>query len=164
MCEKYTKNYISLNSSPGQIGGFGLHDAAYIEAFPTPGEYAVMPAMGFSYGVPVEAIIVAEPIVIPTGVPFTPIGTAIAVGDAPPVVAEALVIDGWVDIPMAAPIEQPVIPEGYVLVSAEDSAAPVGEEDDGDDDDDGDLNGDDDDDGDEDKEEEEDDNGDEVEA
>lgn len=77
----YTERRISLNSHPGLIGGFGLNDAEYEAANPTPGEWTTPPAMGFNYGFDAAAataaaagtpVTFAVPVAAPVGKPFTP--------------------------------------------------------------------------------------------
>jgi len=80
----YTERRISLNSHTGLIGGFGLNDAEYEAANPTPGEWTTPPAMGFNYGFDAAAataaaagtpVTFAVPVAAPIGKPFTPMFT-----------------------------------------------------------------------------------------
>jgi hypothetical protein len=128
-CKTYCKKHISLDSMGGGVYGFGKNDVEYEAEFPTPGEWAQPPPMGFSYGLVLEALPIAVPMAQPVGQPFTPMATP---------VFEA--------IPMAEPIAMPAIPVGTVLpvgdgamaiAEPEEGGESGGELTDGDDDDDG---------------------------
>jgi len=111
VCSGYCHSHISLDSHPGQFGGFGPTDAEFEQMCPTPN--LGQPAAGFSYGVTAEAIPMAMPVV--TAVPFTPIPTATPVFAAIPVAVPLQtppigVETAYDPIPMATPVVAQLAP------------------------------------------------------
>ena len=68
VCSEYTHSEISVDSFNGQYGGFGPTDAEFQSMFPTQG--IKQPAAGFAFGVAVEALPMAIPIIEPTIIPM----------------------------------------------------------------------------------------------
>jgi len=135
----YCKKNMSLNTFAGEVGGFGLNDEQYLAAWPLPEAAVAVPAMGYSYGVQLDTLPMAAPVV--TGTPMTYV--------APVATPVAWSVPAFEPIPMAVPIALPVIAEGVVLpaedgandaswaADGDDEADPDGGDDDGGADDDG---------------------------
>jgi hypothetical protein len=132
-CAKKTQSYISLDSHPGLVSGFGMNKDEYKCAFPTHGEM-VMPPMGFAYGVPMETLQFATPVAVPVGTPFTPMAVPVGgavpmaqpqmatpVGGGPPMAVPV----GWQPVQMAEPVVMPSVTAVPVAVVADAAVAPM---------------------------------------
>jgi len=92
VCKNYCHSYISLDSHSGQYGGFGPTDEQFDAMNPTPN--LSIPPMGFTYGMAVDALPMAMPVMPAGAQPFTAIPTATPVFEP---------------IPMAVPLQTPPI-------------------------------------------------------
>jgi len=107
-CEEYCFSEIKLGLPPMYYGGFGPPDADFERKFPT-GPEVVVPQMGYAYGVPLDALPMAVP-VMPQGSPFmqtaTPVGFTV-LPMATPLVTPIIGAQVADPIPMAVPMAEP---------------------------------------------------------
>jgi hypothetical protein len=97
---------MSLDSFPGEVGGFGLTDVAYEATVAAMPPMAVpLPAAGYSYGVATETLPMAVPVM--TGV----IPMTFAMPVATPT---AWAVPAYEPIPMAIPVAMPEVPAEHV--------------------------------------------------
>jgi len=107
-CEDYCFEQIKLGLPPRHYGGFGPPDADFERLFPT-GPEVVVPQMGYAYGVPLDTLPMAVPI-MPQGTPFmqtaTPVGFTV-MPMAAPLVTPIIGAEVADPIPMAVPVAEP---------------------------------------------------------
>jgi len=106
VCRDACKRNFSLDSHAGHIGGFGLNDTEYEAAWPMAPTAMAVPSAGFSYGVPLDGLPMAVPVVEEGVVPMA---------SYVPVAATPWVVPAYEPIPMAIPIVLPAIPVGSAV-------------------------------------------------
>jgi len=108
ICKSYCYDNIKLGLPSWYYGGFGPPDEEFERMFPT-GPEVVVPQMGYAYGVALDALPMAMPVLV--GQPFVPTATPLFNSQLPmatplytPVIGMAPTAD---PIPMAVPIAEP---------------------------------------------------------
>eukprot|EP00322_Chrysochromulina_rotalis_P031505 CAMPEP_0115851382 /NCGR_PEP_ID=MMETSP0287-20121206/12454_1 /TAXON_ID=412157 /ORGANISM="Chrysochromulina rotalis, Strain UIO044" /LENGTH=376 /DNA_ID=CAMNT_0003305415 /DNA_START=140 /DNA_END=1270 /DNA_ORIENTATION=+ len=128
VCGSYCKGNFSLDSHAGQVGGFGLTDVQYEAAWPVAPTAVAVPQAGYSYGIPLDGLPMAVPVVSEGVVPMTYV--------APVATPVAWSMPAYEPIPMAIPVAMPVIADN-VAIPVSDGASDDSWKGDGDDEGDG---------------------------